>query len=70
MKQKLLKVVNIFLALDFLLLLTTAIFRKILIPRGLYFNFHGIPGFVFAFLVFCHIILNFKWIKATYFKKK
>lgn len=68
MKKKLLKVVNLLLALDFLMLISTAIIRKVLIPEGLYFNLHGIPGFVFAGLVLCHIILNFSWIKANYIK--
>ncbi|MBI9101804.1 MAG: DUF4405 domain-containing protein [Spirochaetales bacterium] len=65
-----LKIINVLLALDFLLIATTAIFHNLIAPTGFYRPFHALPGFIFLGLVIIHLFLNRKWIKANYFKKK
>ncbi len=65
-----LRVVNLILAVDFLIIAVTAIFHELIIPTGYYGQFHALPGFLFLALVIIHTFLNRKWIKSNYFKKK
>lgn len=67
-KAKLLRVVNLLLPINFLLLVTTAVFNES-IRYELYEKIHALPGFIFAFLVAAHVVLNFNWIKKTYLSK-
>ena len=69
-KADLLKIVNIFLALDFLIIAGTALLRDFIIETGYYRQFHAYPGFILIVLVAIHLFLNWKWVKTTYFKKK
>lgn len=69
-KNQLLKIVNVLIGLDFLLIVTAAILHDIFIPMGIYETIHVIPGFVFAGLIMIHVFLNRSWIKSQYFKKK
>ena len=70
MKGKGLKIVNVLLLVDFLVIVTTAVLHEILIPRGIYEPLHVLPGFLLVALVAIHLILNRRWIKNTYFKKE
>lgn len=75
MKQlKILKIVNVLLFIDFLFVLTSVLFYKI-IPGNLngselMANMHGLSGMIFGLLVLVHLILNFKWVKMNYFTPK
>ena len=69
-KAGLLKVVNILLAVDFLIIAGTAILHEIIIETGYYSQVHALPGFIFIALVALHLFLNWNWVKATYLKKK
>jgi|SaaInlStandDraft_4_1057021.scaffolds.fasta_scaffold97208_2 hypothetical protein len=68
--KKALKIVNILLAIDFIILASSGILHNLVVPTGLYPPLHIIPGFTLVTLVVIHLILNRKWIKATYFTKK
>jgi hypothetical protein len=68
-KQKALKIINVLLILDFLGLVSTAVLDDV-IPRELFEKIHPSLGLTLVVLVIIHIILNFTWIKATYFKTK
>ena len=70
MNIKALKVINLLLAIDFIIIAVTAIFNNLIQATGFYFFAHAIPGFLFLVLVICHLILNRKWIKANYGSKK
>ena len=69
-KTELLKVVNIILALDFLIIAGTALLRDFIIETGYYRQLHAYPGFLLIALVAVHLFLNWNWVKGTYFKKK
>ena len=69
-KADLLKVVNIILALDFIIIAGTALLRDFIIDTGYYRQFHAYPGFFLIALVAVHLYLNWNWVKASYFKKK
>ena len=68
-KQKALKIINVLLILDFLGLVSTAVLDDV-IPRELFEKIHPSFGLTLVVLVIIHIILNFTWIKTTYFKTK
>jgi hypothetical protein len=68
-KQKALKIINVLLILDFFGLVSTAVLDDV-IPRELFEKIHPSFGFTLVVLVIIHIILNFTWIKTTYFKTK
>ena len=73
-KQKALKVVNIFLVLAFLITSISLVFYKI-IPSAIQgeeflYEMHEMAGTIFIIVGLIHLILNFGWIKAMYFKKK
>ena len=69
MNTKLLKTINLLLAVDFMILIITAILHEVLIPLGIYGPLHVIPGILLVVLVGTHLFLNRKWIKTTYLKK-
>ena len=69
-KTDLLKVINIILALDFLIIAGTALSHDIIVETGFYRQFHAYPGYLLITLVAVHLFLNWNWVKATYLKKK
>ncbi|MDA3812633.1 MAG: DUF4405 domain-containing protein [Candidatus Cloacimonetes bacterium] len=73
-KQKVLKVLNIFLILSFIITAFSLIFYKF-IPSEIQgseflYKTHEFAGIIFIILGIFHFILNFNWVKAVYFKKK
>ena len=70
MNTKALKVINLLLLIDFLLLGITAILNNRIQAAGLYYFVHAVPGFVFLALAATHLFLNRKWIKASYLSKR
>ncbi len=70
MNIKALKVINILLLIDFLVIGVTAILNNMIQATGLYFIFHAVPGFLFLVLAVCHLVLNRKWLKTNYFSRK
>lgn len=72
-RLKLLKIVNIILALSFLMVSIPGIIQFLsqgAIPYSTFRAVHPIAGTVFTLAGFTHIALNYKWIKVNYFKKK
>jgi len=69
-KADLLKILNIILALDFIIIAGTALLRNFIIETGYYRQFHAYPGFLLIALVAVHLFLNWNWVKNTYFRKK
>lgn len=69
-KVKALRLVNALLAIDFILIVTTAITKYTWFDLGIYTMVHAIPGFIFAGLILCHVLLNREWIKKNYFKSR
>ena len=69
-KADLLKVINIILALDFIIIAGTALSRNYIIETGYYRQLHAYPGFLLIVLVATHLFLNWNWVKTAYFKKK
>lgn len=65
-----LKVINVLLAIDLVIVAITALLHPIIVDLGLYRLLHVLPGTLFLLLVFSHLILNRGWIKSTYFKKR
>lgn len=65
---KFLKIVNPLLALSLLWMIGTVVARDFL-PKGMFGDLHKPGGFVFFALAIIHIVLNWSWIKSTYFKK-
>jgi len=74
-KLKMLRIVNIFVILDFLVI-ATAILLYLFAPiESLNGNetigeIHEIGGLIFIGLIILHIFLNWNWISAQYLKKK
>lgn len=71
-KSALLKIINPILALLFVTQALSGILHDYLMEVS-YETFeiiHGVGGYVLVFLVICHFILNWNWIKNTFFKKK
>ena len=73
-KQKMLKIVNIFLILSFIVTALSLSLYKF-IPSEIQgseflYETHEIAGMVMIILGILHFILNFNWVKAVYFKKK
>lgn len=68
-KVKLVRVVNMFLFLIFVLQAATGLFRR-LIPPELFGRLHPASGILLTALVLIHLVLNWKWIKLNYFNKK
>lgn len=66
-KQKALRIVNVVLAIDFLLVALAGIFRAF-IPYELFYRAHPIGGYLLAALVAVHVYLNWTWIKQNFLK--
>lgn len=70
MKQNtMLKVLNPLLGILIINQILTGIFADAL-PREAFEIMHQTGGFLLAAGVSLHVILNWRWIKANYFKKK
>lgn len=69
-KNKMLKIINPFLALFFLSQVTTGIFHDLLTEYSheAFEIIHGFGGFILVILVIIHIILNWQWIKTNFLK--
>ncbi|MCT4584693.1 MAG: DUF4405 domain-containing protein [Peptostreptococcaceae bacterium] len=65
--KKALKIVNILLFVDFLIVFITALFNEVLKPMGLYKQLHALPGFLMVILALTHVYLNKEWIKNNMF---
>ena len=70
MKIKLLKIVNLFLGLAFLLQVISVVTMILEIGPGWIYSMHSINGLVFILLVIVHIVLNWAWIRVNFMKKK
>lgn len=57
------------MAVDFLILVSTAITHNFWLERGIYGILHAVPGFLFAGMTVLHLVLNRDWIKKNYMKK-
>ncbi len=73
-RLKILKVVNVLLILDFVLILISLLFYKY-IPGDLngsevMSEFHELTGMIFIILGLIHLVLNYNWIALNYFKVK
>jgi len=73
-KQKILKIVNMFLFIAFLFTMLSIIIYKI-IPSPLQGDetigmIHGYSGIFFFFIGLIHLVLNWQWVKTQYFNKK
>jgi len=68
--MKSLRIVNVLLGIDFLIIAVTALFNNPIQYTGYYYFVHAIPGFIFLALVLIHLYLNRRWIKNNYTKKK
>ena len=68
-KQRLLKLVNTFMAIDFVCLAGTALLDDVL-PREIYRIVHPVFGFTFLACVASHVFLNWNWIKSNILKKE
>lgn len=69
MNVKWLRIVNVILGLDFLMMATTGLLRD-WIPYDVFRMIHKPAGYLLVFLVITHVYLNRNWIKQNYFKKK
>jgi hypothetical protein len=63
-----LKILNSILAILFLNQLLTALLHDA-IPKKAYEFFHAGGGISFAVAAVLHVILNWNWVKANFFKK-
>jgi hypothetical protein len=73
LKQKILRVLNVILFIDFLMLVIAQLIYQHhpeLNGEESVLQFHSLGGYLFILLVIIHFILNFPWIKNAYFKKK
>lgn len=71
-RQGLLKIVNIVLALAFLMTAVGGVVRFFapdLMPYELFRAVHPLFGLAFVTLACIHIFLNFNWIKSAYMRK-
>ena len=73
-KQKVLKVLNIFLIISFIVTAFSLIFYKF-IPSEIQgseilYEIHEKSGMIMIILGILHFVFNLNWIKAAYFKKK
>ncbi len=69
-KNKMLRILNLLLAIDLLIVITTAALSDYIYPTGYYRTLHALPGAIFAALLAVHIYLNWTWIRSNYFKHK
>ncbi len=72
-KRSVLKIVNILLAIGFLLaLISMLLYRFIPSPlqgMDIFYDIHVYSGPAFAVIALIHIVLNWNWIRTQYFKK-
>ena len=68
-KNTILKILNPIIALLLLCQVCTAL-RMILLGHGDAEEIHEIGGILLALGALLHLILNWNWVKASYFKKK
>jgi len=64
-KQKLLKPVNVMMAIDFVCLSGTAMLDDA-IPKDIYGIIHPIFGYIFVLCVVFHVFLNWAWVKSNF----
>lgn len=69
MNVKLLRIINVILALNLLVMATTGGLRD-WIPYDVFRAIHRPAGFTLVVLVLVHLYLNRNWIKQNYLKKK
>jgi hypothetical protein len=67
-KTTLLKIVNFFAAILFIVQAGTGIGHSVLPDQV--FSIHGFTGFIFVVFIVLHIILNWTWIRSSFFKGK
>ena len=65
-KSTLLKIVNLFVAILFIVQAGTGMGHSVLPDQV--FAIHGYTGFAFAIFVVLHIVLNWAWIRSNFFK--
>ena len=65
----LLKVVNPILAILLLNQVLSALFREML-PRDLFEVLHEGGGVLLALAVLVHVVLNWNWVRATFFRPR
>jgi hypothetical protein len=69
-KASALKILNPIVAVLFLNQTVTGVLGPSVIDYTLYKVIHGWAGYLFAATVILHFILNWTWVKSTFFKKK
>ena len=67
-KATLLKITNITIALFFVTMAITGLFGEALDDQTV--MLHTKAGYVFIAIIVLHVILNWSWVKVTFFKKK
>jgi len=67
-RQKVLKVLNVVMLVDFLGLVTTVLLNDTL-PRNVFYKIHPLFGSILLLLIIVHLVLNWNWIKTSYRKK-
>ena len=71
-KQKILRVLNLLMFIDFLIIVISQLiyqFHPQLNGEEFVLKYHSTGGYIFILLVILHFILNFNWVKNAYFKK-
>ena len=63
------RILNPVIAILFLNQILTGLLNGV-IPKKTYESIHGGGGILFAIAAVAHIILNWNWVKANFFKKK
>ena len=72
-KQKILRVLNVLLFINFLIVVIAQLvyqYHPELNGEEFVLKYHATGGYIFIILVILHFILNFRWVKNAYFKKK
>jgi hypothetical protein len=67
-RNSILKMLNPIIGIMMLSQILTGVFGRQL-PGWVFENFHKHAGVVLGFVIAFHIILNWNWIKASYFRK-
>ena len=74
MKLKLLKIVNAFMLILFLVIIISVLLYKFIPSQmqgePLLYEIHEIAGIIFFILAIFHLNLNWNWLKNQIFKKK
>jgi cytochrome b561 len=70
-KATMLKTANLLVAIAFAVLATTSAVSKVAPDLSeVFFEIHELTGYVFFLLVVIHIVLNWSWVKANFFKRR